>query len=68
MEKKPIDRNKATSRTYTLGRKRFAKISAVEGVHLNDEASKDFEEFDRKGLSAGERRERIRRKYGTHRA
>jgi hypothetical protein len=44
---------------FVLGRKAFAKISAVEGLQLSEEAKKMFEEFDRLGLSAEERRQRV---------
>jgi len=67
MRKKVTGTVRAAARTFTLGRKRFAKISAVEGIRLSDEASTDFEEFDRTELSASERRDRIRRKYGKNR-
>jgi hypothetical protein len=49
---------------FVLGRDRFAKISAVEGVHLTPDMQQDLEEFDREGLSAAERRKRIALKYG----
>jgi hypothetical protein len=50
---------------FTLGRGRFAKISAVEGIHLSGSMEKDLREFERKGLSAEERRKVISGKYGT---
>lgn len=52
---------------YTIGRHGFAKISALEGIHLSDAMDADFREFDRNGLSAEERRKVIRRKYGKAR-
>jgi hypothetical protein len=45
----------------------MAKISSIEGVHLTDEMNRDFREFDRRGLSAEERRDAITRKYGKRR-
>lgn len=48
---------------FVLGRKRLAKIAAVEGIELNKEAEAMFAEFDRLGLSPTERRERIIKKY-----
>jgi hypothetical protein len=42
-----------------VSREAFARISEVEGVRLSDEARKMFAEFDRQGLSAEERRQRI---------
>lgn len=51
---------------YTLGRRPFAKISAVEGIDMSD-VEAELEEFDRRGLSAAERRREIARKYGAKR-
>ena len=49
---------------FVLGRDSFARISAVEGIHLTREMKRDLREFDRKGLSATERRRAIVNKYG----
>ena len=43
----------------TLGRDRFAKISAVEGIALTASMKRRVAEFDRRGLSAEERRQAI---------
>ena len=51
-------------KAFTIGRRGFEKISAVEGISLSPEMRRDFSEFDRRKLSASERREEIRRKYG----
>jgi hypothetical protein len=48
---------------FTLGRKGFAKISAVEGIRLSADMEKRFGDFDRQGLSAGDRRETIARAF-----
>ena len=48
---------------FNLGRKTWAKISAIEGVKLSKESEAMFAELDRLGLSPAERRERIIRKY-----
>ncbi|HTQ12521.1 MAG TPA: DUF87 domain-containing protein [Rhizomicrobium sp.] len=53
-----------TSKRVVLGRARFAKISAVEGIHLTHEMQRDLRQFDELGLSADERRKRIAKKYG----
>lgn len=50
--------------SFILGRDSFAMISAVEGVRLSEETRREFREFDRKGLSASQRRRRIARKFG----
>jgi hypothetical protein len=42
-----------------IGRRQFAKISEVEGIHLSHDAKRMFDEFDRQKLSAEERRRRI---------
>jgi len=46
-----------------IGARRFAKISAVEGIVLTREMHARAAEFDRKGLSAEERRRSIVRAY-----
>jgi len=46
-----------------LGRDRFTKISSVEGIVLTQKMKKRLAEFDRKGLSAEERRTSIVRAY-----
>ena len=44
---------------FVLGRDRFAKISAVEGIELSDAMKKRVRDADRKGLSAEARRAAI---------
>jgi hypothetical protein len=51
------------SKTMTIGRARFAKISAVEGVVLSPGMERRVANFERAGLSAKERRESIIRAY-----
>ena len=46
-----------------IGARRFAKISAVEGIILTREMRTRAAEFDRKGMSAEERRRSITRLY-----
>jgi hypothetical protein len=53
----------ATKSGFILGRSGFAKISAVEGIRLSSEMDKRFRDFDRQGLSAGERRRIIARTF-----
>ncbi len=48
---------------YTIGRKAFAKISAVEGIYLSEGQRNEFAVFEQKGLSAQDRREAILKKY-----
>lgn len=52
---------------FVLGRDRFAKISAVEGISLTDEMHQILDEFDRKGLVAEERRRAILRRFSPPR-
>jgi hypothetical protein len=52
-----------SARDITLGRDRFAKISAVEGVFVSRAGTLRAEEADRKGLSGAERRRRIEHAY-----
>ena len=59
-------KNGASSR-YTIGRDVFAKISEVEDIRLTSEMDEDFREFERKGLTAEERRKAIAAKYGRSR-
>lgn len=46
-----------------LGRDRFAKISAVEGIELTATMKRRAADFDRRGLSGEERRRAIIRAY-----
>ena len=48
---------------FTLGRKGFAKISAVEGIRLSADMEQRFREFDRQGVSAVDRRKSIARAF-----
>jgi len=59
----PKSENRST-KGYTIGRQGFAKISAIEGIQITEAMEADFQEFERRGLSAGERRNRISKKYG----
>jgi hypothetical protein len=46
-----------------IGRDRFAKISAVEGIKPSAAMRKRVAQFDRQGLSAAERRREIIKAY-----
>lgn len=52
---------------FTLGRKGFAKISAVEGIRISADMEKRFRDFDRQGLSAADRRKTIARAFAKGR-
>lgn len=68
MRKMVPGEKKGAAKGFKLGWRAFGKISAVEGIQLSPEMLKDLTEFDRKGLSPGDRRKVIARKYGTVRA
>ena len=48
---------------FVLGRARFEKISAVEGIKKSAESRRMFEEFDRKDLTSEQRRKAVFEKY-----
>ena len=63
-----MSRQKNTSRKsktsgFVIGRERFSKISAVEGIKLSGAMTKRIGDSDRKGLSAEQRREAIIRAH-----
>ena len=51
----PPDTTRDARPGYTLGRKGFAKISAVEGIRLSADMEKRFRDFDRQGVPASDR-------------
>lgn len=59
--------SKRSSKSFTLGRESFAKISEVEGIRMSRKMDAEFREFDRQGLSPEERRKIIASKYGKKR-
>lgn len=66
MPKRRSTPKKATRKSklgVAIGARRFAKISAVEGIMLTGEMQTRAAEFDRKGMSAEERRRSILRVY-----
>jgi uncharacterized membrane protein len=67
MSKKPGTPPKKVDRKQkarvVIGARRFAKISAVEGIVLTREMQTRIAEFNRKGMSADERRRSIIRVY-----
>jgi hypothetical protein len=60
----PTNRRRTAASGLVIGRERFAKISAIEGIELSPAAKKRAAEFDRLGLSPAER---IRRIVAVHR-
>lgn len=52
-------KNGRTETSYIVGRDSFDRISAVEGIVPSGEARKRAQEFERRGLSAEERRAAI---------
>jgi len=55
--------NKRVAANQVIGRERFAKISAVEGIKPSNAMKKRVAQFDRDGLSAAERRREIIKAY-----
>jgi hypothetical protein len=63
MSKKQSSSHSKPVKRYVLGRNRFGKISEVEGIRLSRPMKRAFTEFDRKGMSAAERRQQIIRRF-----
>lgn len=63
MKKHASPKRKRSAAGIILGRERFARISAVEGIKLTPAIKKRAAEFDRRGLSGEERRRSIVRLY-----
>jgi len=63
MNKASLQSQKGSRQGYTIGRHAFAKISAVEGIVLTENAQKDFQAFEEKNLSHKDRRQAIAKKY-----
>lgn len=57
-------RNGRWRESFTIGRSSFAKISAIEGIHLSGEMEKHLRELDRQGLSPEDRLRTIMNKFG----
>ncbi len=55
------------SESFTVGRDRFAQISAVEGIALTTDMREMMSRFDREGLSAEERRRAIIDRFALRR-
>jgi len=49
--------------SFVLGSKRFAKISAVEGITKTPAMRKRGEDFEKRGLSTAERRQELLKAY-----
>jgi hypothetical protein len=61
-QKNPVAKGARVS-GFVVGRARFTKISAVEGIKLTQVMEKRASEADRKGLTAEEYRRTIVRSY-----
>jgi hypothetical protein len=61
-QRKPVAKG-AKGRGLTIARARFAKISAVEGIHLTQAMEERHSEAGRKGLTPEEKRRTIERSY-----
>lgn len=58
-----LRRSPSAPASFVLGRERFARISAVEGIALTDEMRATLDGFDRADLGAEERRRAILRRF-----
>jgi hypothetical protein len=63
MASQKIPAGKTPNARFVLGRERFSRISAVEGIELSGAMKKRFILSDQKGLSAKARREAIIRAH-----
>jgi len=61
--RKKTDPSKRISDKFVIGRERFARISAVEGIKPTAAMKKRAAEFERQGLSPVERRREIIKVY-----
>jgi hypothetical protein len=59
----PRKRSASVGDGIILGRERFARITAVEGIELTPAMRRRAAEFERRGLSGEERRRSIIRLY-----
>ena len=57
--RKKTDPSKRISDKFVIGRERFARISAVEGIKPTAVMKQRSARFDREGLSPAERRKEI---------
>lgn len=53
--------------SFTLGRNGMTRLNAVEGIRLSQTMQGTFREFDRRGLSADERREVLAKVFSKKR-
>jgi hypothetical protein len=60
----PRRTSRAKTKSLTLGRRVFDKISAVEGLRLTTDMKDTFRVLDQSGASAAVRRRTIVKKYG----
>jgi hypothetical protein len=67
MAKKAIRAAEAAKSGFVIGREKFAKICAVEGIRVSPAMEKYFRGFEENGLSSRERRTALNRKYGKGR-
>ncbi|HEX5005602.1 MAG TPA: hypothetical protein VFV70_00735 [Hyphomonadaceae bacterium] len=59
-----VKRDSETGR-FLIGRRAFAKISAVEGIRMPREMQADFATFDNEKASPSQRRSALASKYGA---
>ena len=54
---------RSDTKQFILGRDRFERISAVEGIYLTADMRSMLDQFERDGLSAADRRAAIVRRF-----
>lgn len=62
--RKPRRTSRAKTKSLTLGRRVFDKISAVEGLRLTTDMKDTFRVLDQSGASTAVRRRTLVKKYG----
>ena len=60
-------RRAAPKHAHVVGRKGFARISAVEGIRMTAAMEADFRGFEKLNLAPSERRRLLTAKYGKAR-
>ena len=67
MTKKAYKTPSGPNAGYVIGRRDFAKISAIERIVVSREMEAEFRSFDRARLTAPERRRILTARYGKDR-
>jgi hypothetical protein len=63
-KKRKVARPRAKAQRLTIGLAGFAKVSAIEGLHLTRDMERTFSALERRGASAAQKRAAIIKRYG----